>query len=111
MAEAVTYVASAPKSNASYMAVDEALSYIKSHKTGAVPVHLQDSHYKSAGKLGHGVGYKYAHSYPNHYVNQQYLPDGMEDVTFYHPTDIGYEKDIKAHLKMLRESAGSSEQN
>ena len=111
LAEAVTYVASAPKSNASYMAVDEALSYIKSHKTGAVPVHLQDSHYKSAGKLGHGVGYKYAHSYPNHYVNQQYLPDGMEDVTFYHPTDIGYEKDIKAHLKMLRESAGSSEQN
>ena len=111
LAEAVTYVASAPKSNASYMAVDEALSYIKSHKTGAVPVHLQDSHYKSAGKLGHGVGYKYAHSYPNHYVNQQYLPDGMEDVTFYHPTDIGYEKDIKAHLKMLRESSGSSEQN
>ena len=111
LAEAVTYVAGAPKSNASYMAVDEALSYIKSHKTGAVPVHLQDSHYKSAGKLGHGVGYKYAHSYPNHYVNQQYLPDGMEDVTFYHPTDIGYEKDIKAHLKMLRESAGSSEQN
>ncbi len=111
LAEAVTYVASAPKSNASYMAVDEALSYIKSHKTGAVPVHLQDSHYKSAGKLGHGVGYKYAHSYPNHYVNQQYLPDGMEDVKFYHPTDIGYEKDIKAHLKMLRESAGSSEQN
>ena len=111
LAEAVTYVASAPKSTASYMAVDEALSYIKSHKTGAVPVHLQDSHYKSAGKLGHGVGYKYAHSYPSHYVNQQYLPDGMEDVTFYHPTDIGYEKDIKAHLKMLRESAGSSEQN
>ena len=99
LAEAVTYVASAPKSNASYMAVDEALSYIKSHKTGAVPVHLQDSHYKSAGKLGHGVGYKYAHSYPNHYVNQQYLPDGMEDVTFYHPTDIGYEKDIKSSFK------------
>ena len=111
LAEAVTYVASAPKSNASHMALDEALSYVKDHKTGAVPVHLQDSHYKSAGKLGHGVGYKYAHSYPNHYVNQQYLPDGMEDVTFYHPTDIGYEKDIKAHLKMLRESAGSSKQN
>ena len=111
LSQAVTYMACAPKSNASYMAVDEALSYIKSHKTGAIPVHLQDSHYKSAGKLGHGVGYKYAHSYPSHYVNQQYLPDGMEDVTFYHPTDIGYEKDIKAHLKMLRESAGSSEQN
>lgn len=110
LAEAVTYVASAPKSNASYMALDEAFSYVKDHKTGAVPVHLQDAHYKSAGKLGHGVGYKYAHSYPNHYVKQQYLPDGMEDVTFYHPTDIGYEKDIKAHLKMLRESAGSSDQ-
>lgn len=103
LAEAVSYVASAPKSNASYMALEEASEYIKNNKTGPIPVHLQDAHYKSAGKLGHGVGYKYAHSYPNHYVKQQYLPDGMENVSFYHPTDIGYEKNIKAHLQMLKE--------
>lgn len=110
LAEAVSYVASAPKSNASHMALNEAMEYVKTHKTGPVPVHLQDAHYKSAGKLGHGVGYKYAHSYPNHYVKQQYLPDGMEDITFYHPTDIGYEKEVKAHLQMLRELAEASEE-
>lgn len=110
LAEAVSYVASAPKSNASHMALNEAMEYVKTHKTGPVPVHLQDAHYKSAGKLGHGVGYKYAHSYPNHYVKQQYLPDGMEDIIFYHPTDIGYEKEVKAHLQMLRELAEASEE-
>ena len=67
----------------------------------AIPVHLQDAHYKSASKLGHGIGYKYAHDYPNHYVKQQYLPDGLEDVKFYEPTDNGYEKQIKTHLKKI----------
>ena len=66
------------------------------------PRHLQDAHYKSASKLGHGIGYKYAHDYPNHYVKQQYLPDGLEDVKFYEPTDNGYEKQINAHMKWLK---------
>ncbi|MDY4840700.1 MAG: replication-associated recombination protein A [Lachnospiraceae bacterium] len=103
LAEAVSYVASAPKSNASYMAIDAALDYVKNHKTASVPAHLQDAHYKSAEKLGHGVGYQYAHSYPMHYVKQQYLPDGMEDISFYEPTEIGYEKKIRDYQKMLKE--------
>ena len=67
LAQAVTYVASAPKSNAAYMAIAEAMEAVKNTKT-TVPVHLQDSHYKGAAKMGHGAGYKYAHDYPNHYV-------------------------------------------
>ena len=69
LAQAVTYVASAPKSNAAYMAVDQALESVRNHKIGAVPNHLRDAHYKGAAKLGHGIGYKYAHDYPDHYVN------------------------------------------
>lgn len=76
--QAATYVACAPKSNAAYMAVDKALDIVKNEKTYGVPVHLQDAHYKSAGKLGHGIGYKYAHDYKNHYVKQQYLSDELE---------------------------------
>ena len=101
LAQAVTYVASAPKSNAAYLAVDEALENVRHHKT-TVPSHLQDSHYKGAGKLGHGVGYRYAHDYPEHYVEQQYLPDEIKDARFYMPTENGYEKEIKEHLYHLR---------
>ena len=102
LAHAVTYVASAPKSNASCVAIDEAMQYVKTHKTPPVPSHLQDAHYKSAAKLGHGQGYLYAHNYPNHYVNQQYLPDGMEDVVFYRPTENGYEKNIHDYFKKIK---------
>ena len=102
LSQAVTYVASAPKSNAACMAVFDALDAVKNHKTMPVPVHLQDSHYKGAGKLGHGQGYLYAHDYPNHYVKQQYLPDGMEGISFYHPTENGYELKIKEHLSFLK---------
>ena len=105
LAEAVAYVASAPKSNASYLAISEAMDYVKNNPMGAIPVHLQDAHYKGAAKLGHGVNYKYAHDYKNHYVNQQYLPDGMEDVSFYHPTENGYEDVIKKHLARIRKEA------
>lgn len=99
LSQAALYVACAPKSNSCYMAVDKAMELVKTTKTAPVPAHLQDAHYKSASKLGHGIGYKYAHDYPNHYVKQQYLPDGLEDVKFYEPTDNGYEKQIKTHLK------------
>lgn len=102
LSHAVTYVASAPKSNAANVAIDRAMEYVKTHKTPPVPAHLQDAHYKSAKKLGHGQGYLYAHDYPNHYVNQQYLPDGMEDEVFYEPGDIGYEKTIKEYFKKIK---------
>ena len=77
------------------------MNSVKSQKT-TVPTHLQDAHYKGSAKLGHGVGYKYAHDYPEHYVKQQYLPDEIKDVKFYEPTDIGYEKQIKERLERLR---------
>lgn len=101
LSQAVTYMACAPKSNASYNAISAAMSCVKQTKTPAVPAHLQDAHYGAAEKLGHGVGYKYAHDYPNHYVKQQYLPDGLTDRVFYKPTDIGYEAKIKAHMDGL----------
>ncbi|MFR5600926.1 MAG: replication-associated recombination protein A, partial [Lachnospiraceae bacterium] len=93
-----------PKSNAAYVAVGEAMEAVKTGRTMPVPVHLQDKHYKGAEKLGHGAGYRYAHDYPNHYVKQQYLPDGMEGSSFYRPGVLGYEKKIKEHLEFLRNS-------
>ena len=102
LAEAATYLASAPKSNASYLAVDRAMQAVKKTANATVPVHLQDSHYKGSAKLGHGEGYLYAHDYPNHYVEQQYLPDALKDQVFYQPTEIGYEKKIKEHLEFIK---------
>lgn len=102
LAQAATYLASAPKSNASYLAVDRATECMKQTMSAPVPVHLQDAHYKGSEKLGHGLGYLYAHNYPNHYVEQQYLPDALKDEVFYEPTEIGYEKQIKEHLQFLR---------
>lgn len=102
LAQVATYLASAPKSNASYLAVDRATECMKQTMTAPVPVHLQDAHYKGSKKLGHGLGYLYAHNYPNHYVEQQYLPDALKDEVFYEPTEIGYEKQIKEHLQFLR---------
>ncbi len=101
LAQAATYIASAPKSNAAYVAIDAALESVRNVRT-TVPVHLQDAHYRGAEKLGHGIGYKYAHSYPEHYVKQQYLPDEIKDARFYEPTEIGYERGIKERLERLR---------
>lgn len=101
LSQAATYIASAPKSNASCNAIFAALDNVKSVRT-TVPVHLQDAHYKGSAKLGHGIGYKYAHDYPEHYVKQQYLPDEIMGVRFYEPTDIGHEKYIKERLERLR---------
>ena len=100
LAQAATYIASAPKSNASYLAIGAAMESVKNQKT-TVPAHLQDAHYKGSAKLGHGIGYKYAHDYPEHYVKQQYLPDEIRDARFYEPTDIGYEKGIKERFERL----------
>ena len=101
LAQAATYLASAPKSNASYLSVAAAMESVKSVKS-TVPAHLQDAHYKGSANLGHGIGYKYAHDYPEHYVKQQYLPDEIWDARFYEPTEIGYEKEIKERLERLR---------
>lgn len=104
LAQAVTYVASAPKSNAAYMAIAEAMEAVKNTKT-TVPVHLQDSHYKGASKMGHGIGYKYAHDYPNHYVEQQYMPSELQGRVFYNPTENGYEQDIRGYFKKIKENS------
>ncbi len=102
LAHAVTYVAGAPKSNAACNAIFSAMDSVRNEKT-TVPAHLQDAHYKGSANLGHGIGYKYAHDYPEHYVKQQYLPDEIKDKRFYEPTEMGYEKKIKERLERLRE--------
>lgn len=101
LAQAVTYVASAPKSNSAITAIDEAMESVRNEKISGIPTHLQDAHYKSASKLGHGVGYQYAHAFPNHYVEQQYLPDELVGRVFYRPTKNGYEKTIQEYFKKI----------
>lgn len=103
LSEAVIYVASSPKSNSACNAIFAANEVVRSTVTAKVPVHLQDAHYKGSAKLGHGIGYKYAHDYPNHYVKQQYLPDGLEDSRFYEPGDLGYEVEVKNYFKKIKE--------
>lgn len=105
LSQAATYVACAPKSNSAVAAIGKAMDEVKTGKTGAIPIHLKDAHYKGAAKLGHGVDYKYAHDYKNHYAVQQYLPDELKGTTFYEPSDMGYEKQIKEHLKRLKEES------
>lgn len=102
LAQAVTYIATAPKSNSAVCAIGKAMNAVEEQKHMPVPAHLQDGHYKGAAKLGRGKGYQYAHDYPNHYVKQQYLPDGMEGETFYHPSENGYERKIQEHMKFLK---------
>ena len=105
LAQAVNYVACAPKSNASYLSIGAAMQMVANGQTPPIPTHLQDSHYKSAGKLGHGLGYQYAHDFKNHYVQQQYLPDVLVGTQFYEPTEMGYEKKIREHLERIRREA------
>lgn len=102
LSQAALYVACAPKSNSCICAIDKAMEIVKNTKTDNVPVHLMDAHYKDSAKLGHGVGYKYAHDYPNHYVEQQYLPDSLVGEVFYEPSDMGYEKKIKEHFREIK---------
>ena len=102
LSQAVTYVATAPKSNSACNAIFAASEAVRNNQT-TVPVHLQDAHYKGAQKLGHGTGYKYAHDYPGHYVKQQYLPDEIKDARFYEPGVLGYEKTIREYLEKIRQ--------
>lgn len=105
LAQAAAYVASAPKSNASCNAIFQAMGEVERTGNLPIPTHLQDAHYKGAAKLGRGTGYKYAHDYPNHYVEQQYLPYELNGREFYRPSGNGYERKIKEHIKRLKEEA------
>ncbi|MEE1305718.1 MAG: replication-associated recombination protein A [Agathobacter sp.] len=102
LSQAVIYMACAPKSNSATNAIFAAMNTVRNTKTPPVPTHLQDAHYNAASKLGHGIGYKYAHDYPNHYVKQQYLPDGLENERFYQPTNIGYEAKIQEYFAKIK---------
>lgn len=115
LSEAAMYVATAPKSNSAICAIEAAMKTVENTGNLPIPPHLQDAHYKSAGKLGHGTGYLYAHDFPNDYVGQQYLPDALLGTQFYRGSGNGYEVNISEHMErikreeMLRkESAGDS---
>ncbi|MBR1443693.1 MAG: replication-associated recombination protein A [Firmicutes bacterium] len=102
LSQAALYVASAPKSNAAIMAIDNAMSDVRHIRTSGVPRHLRDAHYGGAKELGNGIGYKYAHDYPNNYVEQQYLPDELVGKKYYEPSGNGYEKNIQEWLEFLK---------
>ena len=104
LSQAALYVATAPKSNSACSAIFAAMDSVRTKKT-TVPSHLQDSHYKGSKELGHGIGYQYAHNFPNHYVKQQYLPDEIQDTVFYEPSDMGYERTIREHLDKIKSEA------
>ena len=105
LSQAAAYVACAPKSNASVEAVSRAMETVRQKGNLPIPPHLQDAHYKGAQKLGRGTGYKYAHDYPNHYVEQQYLPYELSGKEFYKPTGNGYEAKIREHMKRIKKEA------
>ena len=102
LSQAVAYIATAPKSNSSVVAIEEAMRAVQETPNITIPVHLKDAHYKGAAKLGHGQGYLYAHDYPDHYVEQQYLPYELDGKEFYRPSGNGYEVKIRDHMHRLR---------
>ncbi len=105
LSQAVTYVATAPKSNAAVNAISSAMDAVKNRQSLPVPPHLQDAHYRGHAELGRGIGYLYAHDFPNHYVRQQYLPDDLVGETFYEPSEMGYERRIGEYMRFLKENA------
>lgn len=102
LSEAAMYVATAPKSNSAINAIGAAMKTVESTGNLPIPPHLQDAHYKSAGKLGHGTGYLYAHDFPNDYVEQQYLPDALMGTQFYRGSGNGYEVNISEHMERIK---------
>lgn len=103
LSQAAIYVACAPKSNSATNAIYKAMDVVKNTMTDAEPAYLQDAHYGGSAKLGRGIGYKYPHDFPGHYVKQQYLPDSVEGTVFYEPSDQGREVEIKKRLESLRD--------
>lgn len=106
LAHACTYVAQAPKSNSASSGIFKAMEYVQDNPAYGVPPYLKDSHYKGAAKLGRGLGYKYAHDYPGHYVEQRYLPEEMDGVRFYSSSGMGYERELDKHMERIKENAG-----
>ncbi len=106
LAEAVLYLACAPKSNSTIKGIDSALEFVRENDPGEVPEHLKDTHYDGADKLGHGKGYKYPHGYEHNYIEQNYLPEKHEDINFYEPDGQGREKKIKKYLEFLQGDEG-----
>jgi len=102
LAQAVVAVATAPKSNATYLAIDRAIADVRAGRGGAVPEHLRDAHYAGAKTLGHGDGYLYAHDQPHHVAAQQYLPDDLDGTQYYEPTDNGHEAMLTKRLGVIR---------
>ncbi|KIQ04519.1 ATPase AAA [Curtobacterium flaccumfaciens] len=102
LAEAVVYLATAPKSNAAYNGVNQAMSDVKAGRMGTVPMHLRDAHYAGAKRLGHGKGYVYSHDAEHGVAEQQYLPDALEGTEYYTPTANGYEREVGPRLERLR---------
>ncbi len=100
LAQAVTYIACAPKSNAAYLGIERAADDVKAGRTFEVPAHLKDSHYSGAKQLGHGAGYQYAHDFADHFVPQIYLP---ENVRYYQPTEQGYERQIAERMAQRKQ--------
>ncbi len=105
LSQAVAYIATAPKSNRSCVAIEEAMAAVKEKGNLLIPTHLQDAHYKGAAKLGHGIGYKYSHDYKNDYCKQQYLPYELSGTEFYRPSFNGYETKINEHMKRIKKEA------
>ncbi len=105
LAQAAAYVACAPKSNSAVNGIMKAMKTVKTTMTETVPGHLRDAHYGGSTRLGHGIGYKYAHDWPNHYVRQQYLPDSLVGERFYELSDQGYEKQMKDWMERIRREA------
>lgn len=105
LAQAAAYVACAPKSNSAVNGIMKAMKTVKTTMTETVPGHLRDAHYGGSARLGHGIGYKYAHDWPNHYVRQQYLPDSLVGERFYELSDQGYEKQMKDWMERIRREA------
>jgi putative ATPase len=103
LAEATVYLATAPKSNAIYKGINDAMKAVEDEQNGIVPSHLKDSHYQGAKELNNGLNYKYPHDYQDGYVPQQYLPDHLKHKTFYVPTERGFEKSIKKRLQYLEQ--------
>ncbi|MFX3615989.1 MAG: AAA family ATPase [Sporolactobacillus sp.] len=103
LAEAALYVATAPKSNAAVVGIDQALAAVKNERIGEVPIHLRDAHYKGASKLGHGEGYLYPHDFEGGYVPQDYLPKHLRNKTFYKPSPRGYERTVQKRLDYFQE--------
>lgn len=102
LAEAVLYIATAPKSNSVIKGISSAMEFVRNNNTGTVPMHLRDAHYKGAKELGHGEDYKYPHAYPGNYIKQQYLPDGLENLKFYYPGEEGREKRRNQYMKQIK---------